>query len=304
MFNWLKRLFCEAYIDRIKSLESQLENTREQLKTCEKTKEIYFSNLKECSNKLNQAKERTRQLEALNQELNKKLEASRRQLNNFQESLKSCEETKQTLLAKLEECSSQLDRVKERVRQLETENAELHKQVRELQEDLNYFKHRTELLLQALGEAITIPDIKEYVKERTLIKPYELDALQGYDLLCADSEYYAFPREAWIGILNLVHQQVKKILGAWRREIANCDNWALLTCVIAYLAFDKAGLDRQGAVSIAWSRTHAYNAYVPSDDLRTWLYEPQSNTHVGILSKEAVETYRTWGIWFMGKKVV
>lgn len=205
---------------------------------------------------------------------------------------------------KIKEYKSTIDKLNNEIANLNTEIDKLKNENKKLQEDLNYFKHRTDLLLQALGESIQIPDISEYVKEKTLIKPYELDAFKDYDLLCADYEYYAFPRKAWIEILNLIHQQVKKILGSWRKEIANCDNWALVTCTIAYLAFDKAGLDRQGAISIAWSRTHAYNNYIPSDDLRTWLYEPQSNTHVGILSKDAVETYKTWGIWFMGKKVI
>ena len=206
-----------------------------------------------------------------------------------------CRKSKDKLLNELDKYKSLVGNLKDEIDKLKNEN-------KKLQEDLDYFKHRTDLLLQALGESIQIPDISEYIKEKTLIKPYELDAFKDYDLLCADYEYYAFPRKAWIEILNLIHQQVKKILGSWRKEIANCDNWALVTCTMVYLAFDKAGLDRQGAISIAWSRTHAYNNYIPSDDLRTWLYEPQGNTHVGILSKDAVETYKTWGIWFMGKK--
>lgn len=216
----------------------------------------------------------------------KKLEG---ELENYKTLYNSCLQEKRLVVESLTECREDKEKLENRLV--------------ELQKDLDYFRERTEKLMSALAEAVEIPDIKEYVKSRVLVKPYELKAFEGYDLLVADLEYYAFPKKNWESILTLVHQQVKKILKGWREEIADCDNYSMLTCTIAYLAFDKAGLDRQGALSMAWSMTHAYNLYVPSDDLRCWLYEPQTNSHVGILSRDAVETYRTWGIWFMGKKV-
>jgi len=230
--------------------------------------------------------------------LQTQLEVCRTQLSNIQRSLEICEKVKEAHSKSLEECLNQIDQAKERIHQLELENVTIHKELRKLQRDLDYFRRRTDLLLKALGEAIEIPDISEYVKERTLVKPYEMDVFKGYDLLCADPEYYAFPKKAWEKILSLVYQQVKKILGAWRKEIRNCDNWALVTATFVALACDKAGLDRQGAFAVVWSRKHAFDLAVCSDD-RPWLEEPQQGLFVGVLSKDAVETYRAWKIWFM-----
>ena len=51
---------------------------------------------------------------------------------------------------------------------------------------------------------------------------------------------------------------------------------------------------------ITWSRRHAYNAFIDSDN-KVWIYEPQSGSVVGLLG-ETEEPYDTALIWFPGEK--
>jgi hypothetical protein len=90
LFDWLKRLFFGVYIDRIKSLESQLEvcrtqlsNVQKNLETCEKTKEAYFSKLEECMNQNKQLQQRIDDLELKNKELYEKLSTCQGKLERY-----------------------------------------------------------------------------------------------------------------------------------------------------------------------------------------------------------------------------
>jgi len=201
-------------------------------------------------------------------------------------------------LGEVEFLSSENSRLTRRVSVLEAEKRELEGRVDKLAEDVEWFSRRVRDLTLALSETVKIPNISPFIKDRVKVEPYR--HIKGFNLLCADRVYYALPAEAWRKILTLVHAEVKKILHVWKTRISDCDDWALLTVALCAAAFAKAGLDLQGALSIVWSRTHAFNAYT-TVDFKTYVYEPQTDRTVGVLG-ETAKPYDSDKVWFPGEK--
>ena len=143
---------------------------------------------------------------------------------------------------------------------------------------------------------MVLPDISPYIENLMLFDPWvEVFPIQDYVL--ADEEYYVYPKEDWISMLRLIQPNVKAILSRWRKEISDCDNFALLMAGLVSGCFAKTEVNRQGAFMVAWSRTHAYNVYRDSDGVY-WVYEPQSGVTV-CKFEDAVDPYVSRKLWLM-----
>lgn len=179
--------------------------------------------------------------------------------------------------------------------ELHAEVADFQSQVSSLEADVAYYADRVASLAGALAESIQIPDVSAHVGSKNVVEPYQDPAFTGLNLLCADLEYYALPYVSWLALLEPVQAEVDKVL-QYRRQVSDCDDWALVMSSFLALAFIDAGLDKQGAFMIQWSPTHAYNAFMTGEG-DVWIYEPQSGQVVGKLG-DAVEPYDSWMVWF------
>ena len=177
----------------------------------------------------------------------------------------------------------------------------LKKEVEELRQDCIYFEERVKQLSSALAKSVQIPDISDLVVERKAVRPWALKELtEKYQVVVADAEYYALPKDAWEQLLDRIEPERLKLIKTWRREISDCDDWAIIMHALVTAAFIKAKLDKQGAFMIVWSNTHAYNAYMDIEE-NVWIYEPQSGKTVGKLG-ETDKPYDSRWLWFPGEK--
>lgn len=170
------------------------------------------------------------------------------------------------------------------------------KQNEKLLEDVAYLEARMKKLLGSNADVIIIPDISTFTTEKVILKPYGDKMLSKYDLLCADLEYYALPKDSWLTICSLIQREVSSVLKEWKQSISDCDDWALLMNSFVAIAFVEAEMDKQGAFTVAWSPKHAYNTFT-DDEGTTWVYEPQSNIVKGVLG-ETDAPYDTKMVWF------
>jgi len=152
-------------------------------------------------------------------------------------------------------------------------------------------------LREALDASIQIPDIGCVLGTPILYDPWIAELPAG-DVKIADEEYYAYQYDEWVAALGLVQPVVREVRRRWIREISDCDNWATTMYDFMSIAFQRAGLDRQGALLVAWSSTHAYNIVVDSDE-EMWVYEPQNGRFVSLV-EDAPEEYRPRALWFPG----
>jgi len=208
----------------------------------------------------------------------------------------------------LEECKSQLDSCAKRMKEMLAKISELQVRIvdlveenQKLKRDVEYWEERAKHLMDALSSAIQIPDISDLLEPREIVKPWTEFDWKGYDFLAADTEYYAFPKENWEKILSWVFMEKEKAMEVWKPEVADCDDHALVMASLVALAFNEAGLDRQGAFFIIWSRSHAYNGFI-DDTRRIWIYEPQTNEIVGLLG-ETTDPYSSRLLWMPEKRV-
>jgi len=174
----------------------------------------------------------------------------------------------------------------------------LNKEVIELKKDVKYYEERITKLTEALASSIVIPDISQYIMDRRIINPYKI--IRNFNILCADLEYYMLPLEQWKKICTLIQAEVKKVLETWKPEISDCDNWSLVMNSFVSIAFKNCKIDRQGAFSMVWSYTHAYNLFVSYEGI--YIYEPQNNRIVGRFL-ETSSPYDSKIVWFPLKKV-
>jgi hypothetical protein len=220
-------------------------------------------------------------------------------LTYYRGALDVCESTKDKLFKRIESLEGEISNLKQRIDQLEVDNRKLIEEKEKLSRDVEYLTKRLRKLSIALGESVYVHDVSKFVVPRKVVKPYEV--ILGYNLLAADLEYYAFTFDNWKSILGLVHSEVYNQLKAWKTNVSDCDDWALLTVAFTVPCFVKAGLDKQGALSVVWSGVHAYNMFVDFDGV-FWVYEPQTNRVVGRLG-ETSYPYDSRIIWFPQKKV-
>jgi len=224
---------------------------------------------------------------------------------DISDELENCKAEEKYLRAQGEELTRELDRVKNKYQRCADERKEQYEKTRELYEkisklikDVAWYESRLKTLEKSLEDAIVIPDFEIDKETLTVVKPYGEEAFSGYDLRAADLEYYKFPYEKWVEMLAPVQREVKESLVRWKTSISDCDDWAYVMGATLTVAFAKAGLDKQGAFMILWSRSHAYNAFMDTDD-NIWVYEPQNGTIVAKL-EEAEEPYKTKMVWFPG----
>ena len=160
--------------------------------------------------------------------------------------------------------------------------------------NIGYLTERIETLSHELSLCVGPIDIIE--QHKTIISPY--DVIYGYDTVVADQVYLTYTIEDWTAIVSRLHRQ----LGGkyeWTKEVYDCDDIALLyASTLAYSAY-RAGLSKQPAFAIAWSRTHAFNLLIDNDN-GAWLIEPQTGTILGRLGEDNGDTYDVKKIWFIG----
>jgi len=171
--------------------------------------------------------------------------------------------------------------------------------LKQCEKDKAYCAKRIKSLSKTLTHSIILPEVtdhRKYVKE---IKPWKIiRKLGNFDLVTADEIYYALPVNSWIKILKSIQPQVEKVLEKWRRDISDCDDFALVTASTVAASFAYDPFERQVAFAIAWSNTHAYDLFITTEGTCE-IYEPQSNAVVGRLGKTS-GIYETKKIWFMG----
>ena len=210
--------------------------------------------------------------------------------------------------SKLRSVESQLKLQKDLTTQAEKQVAllnavhDLHvKQSRLLTGQYLKYKLLYEEALSYNERTIHIADLSEHIPDSYReLTPWDA-GLGEYSLEVADPSYYAFSRSEWSNILAAVYTSVKESVPGWTEDIFDCDNYAETFHAFACLAFEAAGLERQGALAIAWSRKHGYNAYI-TKDLDVYLYEPQSGVQKGLIYKsdDVMDVFNTRKIWFIG----
>lgn len=191
-----------------------------------------------------------------------------------------------------------LTKAEDRYKREHTKRVACEDALKKCQVNNYYYAERIDKLLKAQAEAILIPDVSEFFdgSEIKTVKPFLEAAFIDRDMVYADLKYYAFTFKVWESLLKPIQALVKKKLKKWRKDIADCDNWALTMASFVALAFDKSGLDKQGAFMVTWSRKHAYNAFLAVDG-KVWIYEPQNGEVIGLL-EESEGSYDTEKIWF------
>ena len=149
-------------------------------------------------------------------------------------------------------------------------------------------------LTKALSKSWEIPDISDFIKDRTQYDPWIDDRIDGLELEIADRFYYTFSDGMWKSILAKCYLSVRKAQETWVREVGDCDNWAEAMHYTVTNATFKATPRpaHQSAIAIAWSFTgaHAYNAFVANDAI--YIYEPQNGEIKGKLG-ETPSPYET-----------
>jgi len=147
-------------------------------------------------------------------------------------------------------------------------------------------------LTKALESAIKIPDISEFVLEKTRYNPWVDQRLYDYQTKIADRYYYTYSEFQWQEILALCWKEVEKAQDRWLSEVGDCDNWAEAMHYVVTNATLRANPrpTHQSAICIAWSSSHAYNLYFSDEEI--WVYEPQNGEVKGVLG-ETEEPYDT-----------
>ena len=156
-----------------------------------------------------------------------------------------------------------------------------------------------ELLAKQLADVVKIqvPNVENYVASPIVFDPWSYDFDVSGGVSIADEEYYTWTLSQWKSILSRVHPIVKSYLDKWVTEISDCDNWATVMAGMVSVAFKQAGLSKQGAFMVTWSRSHAFNAFMTRDGL-FYIYEPQNDTIVG-LRADMVDPYILRKVWFL-----
>lgn len=159
-------------------------------------------------------------------------------------------------------------------------------------------------LTSLLSSRVELPDISGYVASPVTYEAFN-EPLPIPLGIIADEYYYTFTLPQWRDILTEVQRTTKDVLEQWKPNISDCDDFALVLNGFAVTAFVKAGLDYQGALLFARSRSHAYNVFVAygDDGFTAYVYEPQNNRVVGKLVEVDYEPYVTIKGWLLGAEL-
>jgi chromosome segregation ATPase len=156
-------------------------------------------------------------------------------------------------------------------------NEATHRQVKEvLEAEINTLK-------TSLAESIQIVDIaplidkSQFVNYAPWVHHEELRA-NGRSLTTADLVYHSLPQEMWDSILPPIQKEVRKHLGTFKAQIADCDDFALIMQSFVAIAFARVWpkVSLQAAFLTTWSRSHAYNAYVTTQYETNRIWFPSS----------------------------
>lgn len=233
-------------------------------------------------------------------------------LKTENEQLKIALADKDTSLAEAQE---KIKTLEEDVKTLTSDYAELQDElgealvkIKDLEADVAWYVNRVKGLEEALAASITIPDIAGLLDDTSgIVEPYQhpelgrVDSVTKkmiYDLEVGDLQYLTWSKDVWLAVIELIRPEVKKVLGIVKPEISDCENWAATMSNFIAHAFRNAGLDKQGAVFIAWSRKHAYNGFVDLDG-KAWIFDPMFTEYlIGELGSTPEPMYKTTDIWF------
>jgi hypothetical protein len=205
------------------------------------------------------------------------------------------------LKAKLcKDCEKQIEELNLANSKLNNLVLELQNQLSQLQQkyndDVQYYEERIKTLTELLMKGLTLPDLSDFKSKATLIEPHQIIWKYGfYNSSFADLNYYALDFESWKSVLTKIS---RTFVANWTNEVFDCDDFALMFNAMLIYSVYKSGFDKQLAFGIAWSKTHAYNIFIDSNN-KVWIYEPQTNQIVGELGK-TLAPYDTIEIWFMG----
>jgi hypothetical protein len=200
----------------------------------------------------------------------------------------------------IEDLENKLGESESAYKESEDQYSELHADYTAQKDELDRLKVAYNDAIKALSNAVEIPDISKFLEqavddgsEKKVDPPNLVNPATGkmygllYDVETSDNIYFAYDEGSWRQVLDLIHPEVKKVVGFGSSEIADCDNYAYTTAVFTALAFNKAGKRYQGAIGVAEghydpeiSTTHAFNVVVLEDD-RMFSYEPYSNKWLG-----------------------
>jgi len=181
----------------------------------------------------------------------------------------------------------------EKIEQLEFEYAELIRNYETLEDKVS-------ILIDSIAANLTVPPCTEftYIDDAETYYPFGDVVLKLYQTAIADASYYSFPKEQWIALLSIIQPIIKKIIGKWTTDIADCDDFALVMNSYVAISFIKAGYPKQGAFFTLWSPSHAYNGFRDNGG-NIWIYEPQNDKVIGKLG-QTVSPYDTKKVWAPG----
>jgi hypothetical protein len=146
-------------------------------------------------------------------------------------------------------------------------------------------------------EAFNI-DISAHLLNPQVYEPFQDIRFNGMTKIIADSEYYKYSKDNWKLILKLIQPAVKLEHDKWVKNVGDCDNFAEALHYMTMNATLDAGMDKQSAIGIGWSKTHAYNLFVATNDI--WVYEPQLGWVMGKIGEQTNPKYQTNRVLFIG----
>lgn len=162
------------------------------------------------------------------------------------------------------------------------------------------------ILSEAMPAQLTIPNADDYIlTEPLLYEPFKVGIPISVGLI-ADAEYMVPVKEEYHALLAACWTKTKKIVGKYRKNVADCDDFAVVMSAIVVGAFTKSKFDMQGAFFFVRSRTHAFNVFVVERS-GVWdyhIFEPQNGLIVGKLGDRDLDPmYQITEMWLLGSEL-
>ena len=166
-------------------------------------------------------------------------------------------------------------------------------------------------LSTAMPAQLKIPNADDYMTtDPVLYEPFKVSHPAQIGLI-ADAGYLAFTLVDWKALLKDCQKKTKQIVGKYKKNVADCDDFAVVMSAIVVGAFAKSKFEMQGAFFFTRSRTHAYNVFVvPVEDNngnighQYAIFEPQNGTYPGYVGQESLkDMYKSTEMWLLGAEL-
>jgi hypothetical protein len=238
------------------------------------------------------------------------------EIGELEEELSDCQQETGDLQSQLEARDLMIQTLNDTISSRDAAIENLEDEVVRVNEAKDAAEMRAQTLQATLEGAIQVPDLSALIGDdsgRVLFDPWNanfmkvketnpttgMPKMKYSNFHIADPEYYAFPKERWLEIMDVIKASVNEHLEA-APEIADCDNWANWAAFLVHEAFRRADLERNGAVMILGSHDHVYNGFIDVDGIE-WVYDVMINESlIGKLGETPAPKYDTYRVWLTG----